>query len=112
MVIVSESVRGLKGFLRKTGLNEFAMAMILRMVVAFISHRGRMSCSAAGGEHRLGSHSSWATDSLSGAHEMAEMEFQRSPAFGAAATGSSPGAVHFYHRRDAGESGGREDSKY
>ena len=49
MVIVSESVRGLKGFLQKTGLNEFAMAMLLRMVVAFISHPGRMSCSAAAG---------------------------------------------------------------
>ena len=49
MVIVSESVRMLKGFLRKTGLNEFAMGMILRMVVAFISHQGRMSCSAAAG---------------------------------------------------------------
>ena len=49
MVIVSESVRVLKGFIRKTGLNEFAMAMLLRMVVAFISHQGRMSCSAAAG---------------------------------------------------------------
>ncbi len=49
MVIVSESVQALKGFLRKTRLNEFAMVMILRMVVAFISHQGRMSCSAAAG---------------------------------------------------------------
>ena len=49
MVIVSESVRVLKGFVRKSGLNEFARAMILRMVVAFISHQGRMSCSAAAG---------------------------------------------------------------
>ena len=49
MVIVSESVRALKGFVRKTGLNVFAMAMLLRMVVAFISHQGRMSCSAAAG---------------------------------------------------------------
>ena len=49
MVIVSETVRTLKGFIGKSGLNEFAMAMILRMVVAFISHQGRMSCSVAAG---------------------------------------------------------------
>lgn len=49
MVIVSHSAAGLKGFLVQTGLNELARTMLLRMVLAFIMHRGRMSCSAAAG---------------------------------------------------------------
>jgi hypothetical protein len=49
MIIVSESAAGLKGFLANTGLNELARGMLLRMVLAFITHCGRMSCSAAAG---------------------------------------------------------------
>lgn len=49
MVIVSESAAALKGFLAQTGLNELARTMLLRVVLAFIMHRGRMSCSAAAG---------------------------------------------------------------
>jgi len=49
MIIVSESAAVLKGFLAITGLNELARTMLLRVVVAFIMHRGRMSCSAAAG---------------------------------------------------------------
>lgn len=49
MVIVSHSAAGLKSFLAHTGLNPLARTMLLRMVLAFIMHRGRMSCSAAAG---------------------------------------------------------------
>lgn len=49
MVIVAESAAALKGFLAQTGLNELARTMMLRVVLAFIMHRGRMSCSAAAG---------------------------------------------------------------
>lgn len=49
MIIVSETARALKGFITLTGLNALARTMLLRMVVAFIMHRGRMSCSAAAG---------------------------------------------------------------
>ena len=49
MIIVSDSARSLKGFLGKTSLNTFARDMVLRMVLAFICHRGRMSCSQAAG---------------------------------------------------------------
>ena len=49
MVIVSESAAALKGFIANTGLNSLARTMLLRMVLAFIMHRGRMSCSAAAG---------------------------------------------------------------
>lgn len=47
MVIVSESAAGLKGFLGQTGLSGLAREMMLRMVLAFVGHRGRMSCSQA-----------------------------------------------------------------
>jgi hypothetical protein len=49
MIIVTESAPALKGFLAKTGLSDFARTMIMRMVLTFILHRGRMSCSQAAG---------------------------------------------------------------
>src|SRR5688572_25257057 len=47
MVIVSETAAALKGFLARTGLSELARGMALRMVLSFVGHRGRMSCSQA-----------------------------------------------------------------
>jgi hypothetical protein len=49
MIIVSETAASLKGFLAETRLNQLARTMLLRLVLAFIMHRGRMSCSAAAG---------------------------------------------------------------
>lgn len=49
MIIVSETAASLKGFLAETQLNQLARTMLLRLVLAFIMHRGRMSCSAAAG---------------------------------------------------------------
>lgn len=49
MIIVSETAASLKGFLAQTQLNQLARTMLLRLVLAFIMHRGRMSCSAAAG---------------------------------------------------------------
>jgi len=49
MIIVAESASALKRFIAKTGLNQFTQEMALRMVLAFILHRGRMSCSQAAG---------------------------------------------------------------
>lgn len=49
MVIVTESAAALKGFIAKTGLGSLASMMLMRMVLAFIARRGRMSCSQAAG---------------------------------------------------------------
>ncbi len=49
MIIVSDSAAKLKTFLGHTGLKPLARTMIMRIVLAFILHRGRMSCSAAAG---------------------------------------------------------------
>lgn len=49
MIIVAESAASLKGFLAQTALHCLAAEMVLRMVLAFILHRGRMSCSQAAG---------------------------------------------------------------
>ncbi len=49
MIMVTESARKLKTFIRQTALGERAQVMVLRMVLTFIMHRGRMSCSAAAG---------------------------------------------------------------
>ena len=49
MIIVTESAGSLKAFIGKTSLRGLAQAMVLRMAVTFILHRGRMSCSQAAG---------------------------------------------------------------
>ena len=49
MIIVTDSAASLKAFIAKTSRSELAQAMVLRMALAFIMHRGRMSCSQAAG---------------------------------------------------------------
>lgn len=49
MVIVVESARAFKRFVSQTSLNDFARQMVIRMALAFMLHRGRMSCSSAAG---------------------------------------------------------------
>ena len=49
MIMVSQSARKLKAFIKQSKLGELAQTMVLRMVLTFIMHRGRMSCSAAAG---------------------------------------------------------------
>jgi len=49
MVIVVESARAFKRFVSQTSLNDFARHMVIRMALAFMLHRGRMSCSSAAG---------------------------------------------------------------
>jgi len=46
-MIVTESASPLKSFLAKTQLGLLARLMVMRMVLAFICRRGRMSCSQA-----------------------------------------------------------------
>ena len=49
MIIVSEAAPRLKAFLAHCDLKPLARVMMMRIVLAFIMHRGRMSCSAAAG---------------------------------------------------------------
>jgi hypothetical protein len=49
MIIVAETAESLKRYLSDCGLKELAEKMVMRVVLAFIMHRGRMSCSAAAG---------------------------------------------------------------
>lgn len=49
MLIFSESAQSLKGYLSECDVNDVALAMFMRMVLAFIARNGRMSCSAAAG---------------------------------------------------------------
>jgi hypothetical protein len=48
-MIVMDSAAPLKRFLALTGLKDTALAMVQRMVLAFLLHSGRMTCSAAAG---------------------------------------------------------------
>jgi hypothetical protein len=49
MIIVSESAAALKRYVQQLPLKPVARRMALRMIVAFLTHRGRMSCSQAAG---------------------------------------------------------------
>lgn len=49
MIIFTESAQSLKRFIGKSSLGPLARLMVLRMVLAFIHHVGRMSCSQAAG---------------------------------------------------------------
>jgi hypothetical protein len=49
MIIVSESAAALKRYLQQLPLKPGARQMALRMILAFLMHRGRMSCSQAAG---------------------------------------------------------------
>jgi hypothetical protein len=49
MIIMEHSAPTLKRYLGQTGLSSFARQMVFRVVVAFMMHAGRMSCSAASG---------------------------------------------------------------
>ena len=49
MIIVTESAAALQGWLAKTSRSALGRRMVLRRVLAFILHRGRMSCSQAAG---------------------------------------------------------------
>lgn len=52
MVMVADLVPGLKRFICPAGLRAVAQQMVLRMVSAFLFHRGRMSCLGAAGTIR------------------------------------------------------------
>jgi len=49
MIIVTESATSFKTFIGRTSLGRLAQAFVLRIGLAFILHRGRMSCSQAAG---------------------------------------------------------------
>lgn len=49
MIIFEQSAAKLKRFIGHCQLNEYAQKMVMRIVLCFIFHRGRMSCSAAAG---------------------------------------------------------------
>jgi len=52
VVMVADSVPGLKRWISIPGLNESAKLLVIRMVVAFLLHAGRMSCLRAAGTVR------------------------------------------------------------
>jgi Transposase DDE domain len=47
MIMVTDSAKRLKGFVAELPLNAFARSMALRLMLAFVMRRGRMSCSQA-----------------------------------------------------------------
>jgi Transposase DDE domain len=52
MVIVADSVPGLKRWIGTLGLKDSARLLVIRVVVAFVLHAGRMSCLRAAGAVR------------------------------------------------------------
>src|SRR5271163_4551241 len=52
MVMVPDSVPGLKRWISTLGLKDSAKLLVIRMVVTFLLHAGRMSCLRAAGAVR------------------------------------------------------------
>jgi hypothetical protein len=52
VVMVADLVPGLKRWIATLGLNDSAKLLVIRVVVAFVLHSGRMSCLRAGGAVR------------------------------------------------------------
>jgi hypothetical protein len=52
MVMIAESVPGLKRWVGKLGLSISSQLLVMRMVIAFLLHSGRMSCLRAAGSVR------------------------------------------------------------
>ena len=52
MVMLADSLPGLKRWLAPLGLKDSAKHLVVRMIVAFLLHTGRMSCLRAGGAVR------------------------------------------------------------
>ncbi len=75
MIIVEQTAGSLKRYLENSLVSEYARLMVMRMVLAFLLHRGRMSCSSAAGMIASRPHASWPGDSLSGASSLAEGRF-------------------------------------
>lgn len=49
MAMVADSIPKLKSFVRNCGVSETCQGLVMRMVITFILHYGRMSCSQAAG---------------------------------------------------------------
>jgi hypothetical protein len=49
MTIFAQSAKSLKGYLSQCNVKEQVLLMFMRMILAFMLHRGRMSCSSAAG---------------------------------------------------------------
>jgi hypothetical protein len=56
MVMVAESVPGLKRWVATLGLKDSAKLLVIRLVVRFLLHAGRMSCLRAAGVLRCEAH--------------------------------------------------------
>ena len=52
MVMVADSVPGLKRWISTLGLKDSAKLLVIRVVVTFLLHAGRMSCLRAAGAVR------------------------------------------------------------
>ena len=50
MIMITDSAKDIKTFLKCTQLSEFVRPMVMRLMLTFTVHRGRMSCSLTGGE--------------------------------------------------------------
>ena len=55
MVIMQDALPGLKRFLKPVALNERMQALVIRCVVAFVMHFGRMAAARAGAAVRSAS---------------------------------------------------------
>ena len=77
IIMITDSAKELKRFLVLSSLNDFAHSLVLRMMPAFMWHRGRMSCSQAGGAIRTAPGPSRTDHAVPGQTPLAERRLPR-----------------------------------
>ena len=98
MIMIMDSVKELKRFSGLTSLKDPAHSMVLRMMLAFMLHRGRMSCSRAGGVIRTEPvHRGQITRFLARPRWQKD-DFNAPPAGGVAEFGDGPRQISIHYR--------------
>ena len=111
MVMVADSMPGLKRWLAPLGLKESVKLLVIRMVVSFVLHAGRMSClRRRGGPLRAAA--SRPDQPLPGAATVAEARHQLDPAAGPLGARGRRRPVLLPHRCHPGQSGRQEHREH
>ena len=112
MIMVADSVPSLKRWVGALGLKDSTKALLIRVVVAFLLHAGRMSCLRAAGSCTVCETRHRAQISRFLWMMMAEAQYQHNVAVSAAGVRGSRGPFRVDRRCDVGQPGRQENQKH
>ena len=113
MVIMQDSLPGLKRFLKPVGLNERMAGLVIRCIVAFVMHFGRMAATRAATAVRSEPRHRAQVSRFLGTQTIAAPVARRGAAWPIAAPGEpARGYVLLPGGSDVGQSTRRQDGEY